>query len=194
RAVTRANALDHAGEHRRAIKAGADDVVGALVGVSDVAAGLLRVFIDGAEVAHHRQGFVAPLLFHYREVDGLAVDARRRAGLQAVDAERQFAQASGQGYRRRIAGAAAAVFFQADVDNAAKEGAGGEHHGTGVKTQAHVGDGADALAVLDNQVVDGLLEDRQVRLVFQGSADGGFIQHAVGLGARGTHRRALARI
>src|SRR5690606_29995736 len=137
----------------------------------DVAAGLLRVFIDGAEVAHHRQGFVAPLLFHYREADGLAVDARRRAGLQAVDAERQFAQASGQGYRRRIAGAAAAVFFQADVDN-----------------------GADALAVLDNQVVDGLLEDREVRLVFQGGADGGFIQHAVGLGARGTHRRALARI
>src|SRR5690606_8054402 len=75
----------------------------------------------------------------------------------------QFAQALRQGNGRRITGTAAAVFFQADVDNAAKESAGGEHHGTGVKTQAHVGDGADALAVFDDQVVDGLLEDGQVR-------------------------------
>ena len=43
RAVARADAFDHAGEHRRAVAAGADDLVRALVGRSDVATDLARM-------------------------------------------------------------------------------------------------------------------------------------------------------
>ena len=51
----------------------------------------------------------------------------------------------------------------------------------------------DAIAFHD-QVVTGLREQGQVRLVFQTATDRLLVQHAVGLRARRTHGRTLARI
>ena len=45
-----------------------------------------------------------------------------------------------------------------------------------------------------DQIVDRLLEERQIRLVFQAAADRLLVEHAVGLGPRRAHRRPLARI
>ena len=194
RAVPRPGAFDHAGEHGAAVEPGADDLVGALIGVGNKAAGLARVLFHLAQIAHHRQRLVAPLLFHHREVHGLAVDARRRAGLQTVDAERQLAQPARQGVGGLVAGAAALVVVQAHMDDTAQEGPGGQHHGVGVEAQAHVGHRPHAAAVLDDQVVHALLEQGQVGLALQGGADRRLVAHPVGLGAGGAHRRALAGV
>ncbi len=106
RAIARPHAFDDAGIHRRAIEVGGDDLVGALVGVGDPAADLRRMLLSAAEKGHHRQRRVAGLLGHLREVHRTAIDARRRAGLQPADAQRQLAQTLGQCDRRRIAGTA----------------------------------------------------------------------------------------
>src|SRR5256885_11331868 len=47
---------------------------------------------------------------------------------------------------------------------------------------------------LDHEVVHRLLEQPQVGLVLQHVADGGLVENAVGLGARGTHGRALGAV
>ncbi len=52
-------------------------------------------------------------------------------------------------------------------------------------------DAGDAVA-LDDQVVDRLLEERQVGLVLEAAADRGLVEDAVGLRARRAHGRALA--
>ena len=147
-----------------------------------------------ADEAHHRQRRIAPLLFEAVEVDRSGVDARRRAGLQPVDAQRQLTQALRQCDRRRIAGAAASVVVEADVDLAAEEGAGAQHHRFGAKADAALGDDADGAIALDDQIVDRLLEDLQVGLVFQNGTDRRLVQHAVGLRAGGAHRRPFAAV
>ena len=121
-----------------------------------------------------------------------AVDARRRAGLQAVGGDRQLAQCVGERGGRRIAGAAAGVVCQADMDLAGEESAGGQHDGARARNRSpicvtHAGDAA----ALDDQVVDRLLEQLQVRLGLHDVADGRLVQHAVGLAARRAHRRTL---
>jgi hypothetical protein len=62
RAVARADAFDLAAVQRRAVQRVADDLVGALGGVGDPAADLLRMLGHVAEEGHHRQRVVAGLL------------------------------------------------------------------------------------------------------------------------------------
>lgn len=80
------------------------------------------------------------------------------------------------------------------MDAAVEKSPGGEHHGARTKGNAHLRDGADHAVAFHHQVIDGLLEQAQVRLVLQAAADRGLVQHAVGLRAGRAHRRALARI
>ena len=60
-AVARTNALDHAGEQRRATKPAADDFVRALIGVRDPARELPRVHRPLAQKREHRRRIVAVL-------------------------------------------------------------------------------------------------------------------------------------
>ena len=90
-AIARAHALDVAGEHGAAVKAAANDLVGARIGVGDPARHLLRVLLHAAHKAEHRHGrthaaghAVARLLQAFAEVDAAAINARRGAGLQAA--------------------------------------------------------------------------------------------------------------
>ena len=131
---------------------------------------------------------------HLREVDGAAVDARRRAGLQAALRQLQLLQPRRQRDRRRIAGPAGLVVVQPDVDAAVQEGAGRQHHGARAEANAHLRHGADHAVALDHQVVHGLLEQGEVGLVLQPPADRRLVQDAVGLGAGGAHRRALGAV
>ncbi len=195
RAVARPDPFDHAGVHRRTVQPGADDVVRALVSVRHPARHLARMHVGAAEEREHRHGIEVPgLRFQHREVDGAPVDAGRRAGLQAPLRQLQFFQARRQRHRRRIARAAASVIVQADVNLAVEEGPGREHHRACAKPHADLGDGTDHAIALHQQIFHGLLEQHQVRLVFQAMADGGFVQHAVRLGTGGAHGRPLAGI
>ncbi len=144
-----------------------------------------------AEKGEHRRGIVAVLLFQTAEVDAAAVDARRRAGLQAVGGHRQLAQPLRQRAGRRIAGAPAGVLRLADVDLAGEERAGGKHHCARVEGESHLGDHAADAAVLDDQVVHRLLEQFEVRLGFHHAPDRRLVQRTVGLAAGGAHGRAL---
>src|SRR5690606_20440493 len=194
RAVTRADAFDDTGVHRRTIEAAANDVVGFFVGVGNPATGLLRMFGRAADKTHHRNRRVAPLLVETIEIDGAGVNARRRAGFQAIDTQRQFAQTFCQCDRRRITGATAGVIFEADMDFAAEERAGTQHDRAREKADAGVGDSAFDTIAMHDQIVDGLLENLQIRLVFQDFADRRLVQHAVGLDAGGAHGRTLAAV
>jgi hypothetical protein len=53
------------------------------------------------------------------------------------------------------------------VDLAVQESAGRQHDGAAAEADADLRDGADHAVALDHQVVDGLLEQRQVGLVLQ---------------------------
>ncbi|MNS97514.1 hypothetical protein D3C72_1318490 [compost metagenome] len=193
-AVTRADAFDLAAVQRRTVQGVADDLVGLLAGVGDPAADLLRMLVHRTKEGHHRARRVAGLLVHHAVVQRTAVDARRRAGLQAVHLERPLAQARGQRGGRRVAHAAGSVLGRADVDLAGQEGAGGQHHGLGVETQAGLGDGPAHGVALDDQVIHRRLEHGQVGLALDDGADRHAVQVAVGLAAGGTHGRALGRI
>ncbi len=80
------------------------------------------------------------------------------------------------------------------MDFAGQKRAGGQYNGACFKLHAHRGNhAADAFAI-KRYVFDGLLEKLQIFLVFQHFTDGGFIQDAVRLRARGTNRRAFAGV
>ena len=109
-------------------------------------------------------------------------------------AERQRPQALGEFVRRRIAGAAAAVVVEADVDAAAEERADGEHHRARAEFDAGHGDHATHHAVLDDEIGALLLEQREVGLVLERAANERLVQHAIRLHARRAHRRTLAGV
>jgi len=159
RAVTRANAFDDPGVHRRAIQVLADDVVGALVGMGNPAVDLLRMHCCIAHERHDRNRRITWLWRHLAEIDTATVDARRGAGFQPIHPQRQFTQALRECDGGRIARATAGVVVQTDVNQATEEGAGGQHHVVSQKTQTHLGNHATNLLVFDNQVIAGLLED-----------------------------------
>jgi hypothetical protein len=125
-----------------------------------------------AEQRKHRQRIVRVLLGHHRKIDGLAVEARRRSGLQATGRQLQFAQTRGQRNRRHVAHATAGRIRQTDVNLAVEEGSGGQHHGARGKAHAQLRHRTDHPIAFDDQIVAGLGEQRQIRLIFQSAADG----------------------
>jgi hypothetical protein len=202
-AIARAHTFDLAGEHGAAVKAGADDLVCALVGVRDPAGHLLGVHVRTAHEAEHRHTIVgihaawhaiARLLKTLAEVDGTAIQARGCAGLQTSLRQLQFFQACGQADGRRIPCPTRRIVLQTHMDLAIQESPGREYHGARTETDAHLRDSAHHTVAFHHQIVHGLLEQPQVWLVFQDTADGGFVQNAVGLGAGGTHGGAFGTV
>ena len=194
RAVPRPDGLDHAGVHRRAVESAADDVVRGRIGMRDVADGLLRMHVRRGQERHHRSRLVSGLRVHNTEIHAAPVEARRRPGLQPVDAQRQGPQALGQGIGRCIARASAGAVLEADVDATAEKRAGRQHDAVGFETQPHLGVDT-ANPVVDHMQVDHrLLEHRQVRLRLDDRAHRVPIQDAVCLRTGGAYRRTLSRI
>ena len=166
----------------------------ALVRGRDVAADLARVLASATEERKDRHGFIAVLHQQSGVIDRTAVDARRRAGLEASDTQRQCAQAFRETVRRRIAGASARRLLESDVDLAAEKRADRKHDRTRRELEAHGSDDAGNAAVLDRGVGDLGLEQRQVRLVLDDRADRLLVERTVGLRARRANGRTFARI
>src|SRR5690606_35197602 len=142
RAVARADAFDRAREQRRTVEAFADDLVRALGRVRDVAADLARVLGTAAQEREHRRRRVARLFGEVRVIDRAAVDARRRAGLQATDRESEVAQHARTSYGRGVTRATARISDLADVDLAVQERTGSEHDCFGRDPDARLRDDA----------------------------------------------------
>jgi len=147
-----------------------------------------------AEKAEHRFRRVAGLFFHDREIDGLAVDARRRTGLESSDRKLQFAQPVRQADGGRVTRAAGRVVLQADMDESIQEGASGQHDSRRFEAQPNLGHDASHAVTFDGDVVDCLLKQCQVWLVFEAATDRCLVEHAVRLSTRRAHGRPLARI
>ena len=203
RAIAWPYPFDLAGEHGAAVKAGADDVVGALVGVGDPTRHLAWVHLGPAHDAEHRHRTVrgvgaghavTGLLCALRVIDAPPIDARGCAGFQAALGQLQFFEPRRQAHGRRIARPTGGVVVQAHMDLAVQERTGCEHHGAATEANADLRDSAHHTVTFDHQVVHGLLEQPQVRLVFQDAADGGFVQNAVGLRPSGAYGRAFAAV
>src|SRR4051812_7961843 len=84
RAITRPAALDNAGIYRRAVQRGADRVVRARIGVSDVARDLPLGDLLGRKRERHRR-VITVLDLEPLEVDRAGIEPRARAGLEASD-------------------------------------------------------------------------------------------------------------
>jgi hypothetical protein len=194
-AVARSDAFDHAGEHRASIETSADDVVRVRIGMCDPARHLARVHRCVAHEAEHRHRIeIARLLFQPGEIDRATVDARWRSGLESPLRQLQLLQPRRQAGRRRIAGAAGAVFLQPDMDPAIEEGAGREHDCPSTKAYAHLRYGADNSVAFEHEVIHRLLEQPQIRLVLQPPPDRRLVQNPIRLRPCRAHGRALARV
>ena len=108
-AVARPNPFNLAGEHGAAVKATADDVVGAFVGVGDPARHLLRVHVQPTHETEDRHGgahaaghAVAGLCLAFAEVNAAAIQPGWRAGFQAALRQLQFLKPCTQRNRRWV--------------------------------------------------------------------------------------------
>ena len=96
-AIARPHTFDDAGEERRTIQRLADDLVRARVGVRDPARQLPWVLVCTPDEREHRHRVqITRLDAQPAVVDGLAIDTRRRAGLETPLRQRQFPQTSRQ--------------------------------------------------------------------------------------------------
>ncbi len=137
RAVARADGLDGAGVHGRAVDVVADELHRCRCGSGDVAADLAERR-DLRRAERERRGVgVAGLFGEVCPVDGAAVETGRCAGFEAALAEAEmlegFAEEDGRGFSRGAAGAGALF---AAVDEAVEKGAGGDEDGAGVEAGA----------------------------------------------------------
>ncbi len=80
------------------------------------------------------------------------------------------------------------------MDFAGEEGACRQHHGIGTKRQTHLGDHTCHSTAVKGQIVNSLLKNDKIFLRFEATANVGFVQRAVRLTARRTHRRAFGGI
>ena len=135
RAIARADALDLAGIHGRAMDVLADDAERLRRGEGDVAADLRLDDLFGAEAEGRGIG-VAGLLFEGVPADGAAVEAGRGAGLEAAGAQAEGAQRFAEEDGGGLAAAAGGIALFAAVDEAVEEGAGGDDGGAGEEVAA----------------------------------------------------------
>ena len=80
------------------------------------------------------------------------------------------------------------------MDQPVQEGSCRQDDAAGVESDPGLCDDPDHPVALDQQIVDRLLKQAQIRLALQAASDRLAVQHPVGLGARCLHRRALGRI
>ena len=130
----------------------------------------------------------------HREVDGPTVQARWRACLEPAHGQIQLAQPCTQSFGRRVAGAAGFIVLQAHMDEPGQEGPCGQDDSVGVEHQPDFGHDAGHAVPLDQEIVDRLLKQRQVRLRLEPMPDRPLVQNAVGLRTRRAHRRPLAGV
>ena len=193
RAVARPDPFDASPVHGGALEIGGDQLVGAGVGVGYPAGDLGAVDRFGG-VGKGARGIVARLLLHAGKVDGPAVEARRRTGLETADFKAERDQPLRGPVGRLFSGAAGAVGEIADVDFTSEKGAGSEHYGV-----PHVGDvtldtHAFDAAVLDVDFLHQPLANVEVFLLFAAVFQFELIRLLVRLGAGGAHGRAFASV
>ena len=195
RAVTRADALDHAAVERAALDIVQNDSVRLRVGVGDPA--LHLVVHRGIGHEAERLKFivrVAGLAFQLREVDAPPMHASRRTGLEAAQRQTGGFQALGEGVGRVHPVGAGGVPCIAHENFSAEVGAGGDDHALCAILPVQLGDDALHMAVLHLDGNDFRLMDSQPRRQLKGVLHIFMIALAVGLDAQSVDSGAFALV
>ena len=80
------------------------------------------------------------------------------------------------------------------MDQTIEEGANGQYDRLAADADPALGDDTGDTIPVHDQIVAGLLEDLQVRVVLQGLTHHSLVQQAIRLGTGSPHRRALGRV
>ncbi len=175
------------------MQVGPDQVVPRRRRSGDAAGDLRRCDAIGESRERHRL-VVGLLLVEAGPVDRAAVEARRRAGLEASESEAEAGEGLRQADRRTLTDPTRGNSGLADMDEAAEKGSGGQHDGGRRQgTPIREADAADGAAL--NEEVFGLSGDNRqaARRPKRGLHVAG-IEAPVGLRARTPDRRALAAV
>ena len=120
------------------------------------------------QIGHGLGRAIAGLALQRRPIDGPAVQPRRRPGLEPPQGKAQAVQGRRQPQGRRLADAPRRRRLGADMDQAAEEGAGGQHRGAAGQDlagrQANPGQPVAMAVWLDDQILDRPGPDLQPRL------------------------------
>ena len=198
RTVARANALDLARVHRRAMEVGANDLVGRRSGRRDMTGDLRRGDPVG-QIGERPGRVVAVLPLERAIVDRATVEPRRRAGLQSAQLEAQPIQRPGQ-RRGRLLDSVAADATRRDlgfphVDQAAQERTRRQDHAPGADFRTRFRDHTGTRApCIQNDICNRIGADFEPGLLGQQVLNGLPIKLAVGLGTRSAHGGALGKI
>ncbi|OIQ64173.1 hypothetical protein GALL_542770 [mine drainage metagenome] len=164
-AIAWSDTFNLAGEHRAAVKAAANDVMRAFVGMGDPARHLLWMLLGATQKTKHRHLWthaaghaVSGLLDAAAKINGAPVNARRRTGFQSSLRQPQFFQARAQGRSGRVTGTASRIIVQTDMNLAIQKSAGRQHHGAGFKSDACLRQRPHHPVTLDQQIFHRLLE------------------------------------
>ena len=148
-------------------------------------------------VGHQREGnriLVRRLHFQRRPVDGAAVEARRRAGLEPAELEARARHRRRKAHGGLFVHAAGDDLLLADMDQTAQEGSGRQNDGAAGQPPAVGKDDGRDPAVVEFEVLDLGLDDVQQILLGNRLLHGGGVELAVGLGARAANGGALAAV
>ena len=194
RAVARAGAVDGAGVHGRAVQVVENDPVGLGGGVGQIAQ---RAVLQRLRVGHERKRrhrLVAALGLHLGKVDGAAVQARGRAGLEPADGKAQVDQV----LRQRVGGhqalGAAVPRAFADDDAAVQVHTAGDHDGPAADGRARGGAHAGHPAIFHQNALHLGLAQVQPLAVVHRPAHAALVLLLVRLCPQRVHRRALAGV
>ena len=83
---------------------------------------------------------VSILAFSQTEVDGLAIDADRRARLHTSHFEAHFRELFGKAIARQFSTTTSSNHGASDVHESVEEGAGSKHHSPGLEINTHLRD------------------------------------------------------
>jgi len=127
-------------------------------------------------------------------IDGPAVEAGRRARLQAPHPQPEPIKPRRELEGGRLARAAGGNFRLAHVDQAVEEGAGRQHHRSGAEAPPVGRDNTPDPRAVDDQILDAAFDHREVVCVADRPLHRLPVKLAVGLGARALHGRSLRAV
>src|SRR5438552_399368 len=133
--IARPGRFDLAGIHWRAMEIRANQFMHALVRSADPATHLWQRRPPAGDsilvqIRERRRPVVAGLLFEGREVDRLALEARRGASLEPAELQTEPHQTAGESLGGCLTDASAFGFLFAGVHQRAEKGSGRHDHGT----------------------------------------------------------------
>ena len=167
--------------------------MGRLGGAGDAALDLAVLDALGQRRERLRR-LVAGLHLDARPVDGAAVEPRRRAGLEPAERKSEPLERRDRPDRRRLADPSGRGLAFADMDQAAQERAGGEHHGPCPELAAVRELEPGDPPVAQHEIVGLGFDHGEIGGLADRLLHGGGVELAVGLRARPAHGRALAAV